>query len=116
MLFCLPHRIFAVASTSLDIVCNTEKDRTRLHDRTAGEVTSKKNSTFTSVEACNHKQYHILLFTLYPIGILAGVRPCGIIVLLAELFRAESKSQVYAILHEYLRKHPCVLKNIGMRN
>ena len=46
-------------------------------------------------------------------GILAGVRPCGIIVLLAELFRAESKSQVYANLHEFMRRHPRVLENIG---
>ena len=47
-------------------------------------------------------------------GILAGVRPCGVIVLLAELFRAESKSQVYANLHEFMRRHPRVLENIGM--
>lgn len=46
-------------------------------------------------------------------GILAGVRPCGIIVLLAELFRAESKAQVYANLHEFMRKHPHVSENIG---
>lgn len=47
-------------------------------------------------------------------GILAGVRPCGVIVLLAELFRAESKSQVYANLHEFMRRHPRVLENMGM--
>lgn len=46
-------------------------------------------------------------------GILAGVRPCSIIVLLAELFRAESKAQVYANLHEFMRKHPHVSENIG---
>ena len=33
------------------------------------------------------------------------MRPCGVIVLLAELFRAESNSQVYANVHEFLRKH-----------
>ena len=42
------------------------------------------------------------------------MRPCGVIVLLAELFRAESKSQVYANLHKFMRRHPRVLENIGM--
>lgn len=50
---------------------------------------------------------------IHIIGILAGVRPCGIIVLLAELFKAESKSQVYACLHEFLRRHPHVMEKLG---
>ena len=41
------------------------------------------------------------------------MRPCGIVVLLTELFNAESKSQVYASLHEFLRRHSSVSKNIG---
>lgn len=57
---------------------------------------------------CPSLEYHLI------IGILAAVRPCGIIVLLAELFRAESKSQVYANLHEFLRKQPNVSENLGM--
>jgi hypothetical protein len=47
------------------------------------------------------------------VGILAGVRPCGVIVLLAELFRAESTSQVYATLHEFLRNHEHVFEKLG---
>lgn len=47
------------------------------------------------------------------VGIVAGIRPCGVIVLLAELFSSDSKSQVYACLHEYMRKHPCVSADIG---
>ena len=47
------------------------------------------------------------------LGILAGVCPCGIIVLLAELFRAESKSQVYANVHKLLRKYLCISSNLG---
>ena len=47
------------------------------------------------------------------IGLLAGLRPCGIIVLLAELFTAESKAQVYGSLHEFFRKNPIALNNIG---
>ena len=39
--------------------------------------------------------------------------PCGTIVLLAELFRAESKSQVYAIVHELLPKHTNLLDNLS---
>ena len=42
------------------------------------------------------------------------MKPCGIIVLLSELFTSESKSQVYANVHEYFRKHPVVSKNIGI--
>ena len=46
-------------------------------------------------------------------GILAGMWPCGIIVLVAELFRAESKSQVYAAIHEFLRRNPTVPSTIS---
>ena len=55
-------------------------------------------------------------YVMHIIGILAGLRPCGIIVLVAELFRAESKSQVYANLHEFMRKHPQVSENLGNSN
>ena len=40
-----------------------------------------------------------------------GMRPCEIIVLLSELFHTESKSQVYATLHEYFRRNPEASKN-----
>ena len=36
---------------------------------------------------------------------LAGVWPCGIITLLRELFVAESKSQVYGHLHQFLQDY-----------
>ena len=35
-------------------------------------------------------------------NILAGLWPCGVIVMLSELFSAESKSQAFAALHEVL--------------
>ena len=35
-------------------------------------------------------------------GIMAGAWPCGTITILGELFGAESKSQVYGMLHAYL--------------
>lgn len=47
-------------------------------------------------------------------GILAGVRPCGVIVLLSELYTLESKSQVYRYLHNYFSLHPETAQNIGM--
>ena len=43
------------------------------------------------------------------------MRPCGIIVLLSELFRAESISQVYATLHEFLRKPEQVSEKLGKK-
>jgi len=54
------------------------------------------------------------LICVWSIGILAGMRPCGIIVLLSELFSCESVSQVYAILHEYLRNNANVATSLGM--
>ena len=56
--------------------------------------------------------FYIVLYTFY-VGILAGMRPCGIIVLLSELFSTESKSQVYATLHEYFRRNSVASNNIG---
>ena len=36
---------------------------------------------------------------------MLGAWPCGIIVLLGELFGSESLSQVYALLHTFLLKN-----------
>lgn len=47
-------------------------------------------------------------------GILAGMRPCGIIVLVGELFMAESKTQVYGFLHHFFSRHPQVIEKLGM--
>ena len=53
------------------------------------------------------------LVFVHCVGILAGIRPCGVIVLFAELFTAESKSQVYAHLHELIRKKPAFSNKLG---
>ena len=42
---------------------------------------------------------------------MLGARPCGIIVLLGELFGAESNSQVYAMLHTFLLKNSSTTKD-----
>ena len=47
-------------------------------------------------------------------GILVGMWPCGIVVMLQELFTAESKSQVYAALHELLSNYPSISKSLSM--
>lgn len=46
-------------------------------------------------------------------GVLAGMWPCGILVMLVELFTAESKSQVYAALHELLYNYDNIAKNLS---
>jgi len=53
----------------------------------------------------------ILIF--WHVGILAGMRPCGVIVLFAELYSSESKSQVYAHLHDFLRVNTTAAENLG---
>ena len=39
--------------------------------------------------------------------------PCGIVVMFAELFTAESKSQVYAALHQLLSNHKTVSSRLS---
>ena len=78
--------------------CNTEKDwHTRLNARTAGTWIYYSDATS-----------HFMI-----IGILAGMRPCGLIILLSELFTSESKSQVYGCLHNYYSHHPTMAGKIG---
>ena len=50
------------------------------------------------------------------IGILAGMRPCGVIVLLSKLFTTQSKTQVYGCLHNYYSHHPTIASKIGALN
>ena len=38
-------------------------------------------------------------------GIVAGVWPCGTITMLAELYGAETKAQVYETLHTFLQQN-----------
>ena len=64
-----------------------------------------------------HVHVNVMEFTwtcIYNVGVLAGMRPCGIIVLLAELFTSESKSQVYGCLCNYYACHPNAAQNIGV--
>lgn len=38
-------------------------------------------------------------------GIVVGAWPCGTVVLMGELFGAESKSQVYGSIHTFLQEN-----------
>ena len=49
---------------------------------------------------------------LHLLGTFFGMKPCGIILFVYELFISESKSQVYGILHDVLSKWG--LDKIGM--
>ena len=81
--------------------CNTEKDKSKLHCRTAGNMHSNVlyGSQFES--AC------------YNIGILAGIWPCGIVTILDELYRAESKGQVYGSIHSFIHSNPTHTSDIS---
>lgn len=47
---------------------------------------------------------------------LALLRPCGTILVLSELFIAESKAQVYGCLHNYFTQYPTVIDDLGKLN
>ena len=47
----------------------------------------------------------------YRIGILAIAKPCSVVIGIKELFGSESKTQVYAHMHDLLQ-HPS-MQNVG---
>ena len=52
--------------------------------------------------------------TLSTPGVLDWMWPCGIVVMLTELFTAESKLQVYAAFHELLSNYTTIVNNLSM--
>lgn len=56
------------------------------------------------VLVCNHVNCWYL--NIFIVGILAAMWPCGIITHIAELFKSESKSQVYGQIHEFIKQEP----------
>jgi hypothetical protein len=58
---------------------------------------------------CHVHQNHILA------GIVVGAWPCGIIVLVGELFGAESMSQVYGSVHTFLQENEQAAKDLGIQ-
>ena len=69
-------------------------------------------------QKCNYNNVHVTasVYNIYGalyLGVFAGMRPCGVIVLQTELFIAESNTQVYGSLHNYTANHPNAVKRIG---
>ena len=56
---------------------------------------------------------HVYVNTTQHQGILAGIWPCGIIVLVSKLFISESLSQVYGILHDFCQNNDVITCNLG---
>ena len=54
------------------------------------------NCTYSSL------QFHAVKITY--VGIVVGAWPCGTIVMMGQLFRSESKSQVYGHVHTFLKR------------
>lgn len=89
------------AGDSDTLHCKTEKDKStlvKLHERSAGNY------------CISYPQQQSWNCT---IGILAGIWPCGTITLLDELFRAESKSQVYGSVHSFIHSNGVSTSNIS---
>ena len=51
---------------------------------------------------CNTQKHHGAKMCHTSCGILLGVSPCGVIPLFEELFGSESKSQVFALVTDFL--------------
>lgn len=89
----------------VSLTCNTEKDRhVRLNERTAGTL----YDNYIVIQ-----YMHVHYDTILCAGILGVMWPCGVIAMLCELFVSESKSQVYAHLHDFLRMSERTAQNLS---
>ena len=84
---------------SPSLKCNTTKDRVKLNYSTAGK---NNNKTIELIAICIIS------------GILAGVWPCGTIIMLGELFTSESMTQVYAFLHTFMHENAEALTGLSV--
>jgi hypothetical protein len=58
--------------------------------------------------------YILLLLTdAMHTGVLAGIWPCGVISLLSELYIAESKTQVYGAVHDFIQRNNSSLQDLS---
>lgn len=99
----LYNRIFVEDDAEKDEkpTCGTEKDRGK-----------KLNIHSAGIYINNHCKFNFI--TKYDVEILAAIWPCGIVVHVAELFRSESKGQVYGQLHQLLQNNPFLASDLGM--
>ena len=89
-------------SEEYNLQCNTEKDKTKLHYRSAGTLSK---TCYYNIPGSEH-----IIFTA---GILAGIWPCGVITIVHELFRSEGKAQVYGSLHTFFYENPSTTNRVG---
>lgn len=131
-------RVFKVTQmNSADLKCNTEKDCCQVKHHTAGTACIAA----TSLWQCVQNQYNVcsthacillmmLLLKSKPnalvvcstrnatssnyitTGIVVGAWPCGTVVMIGELFGAESKSQVYGTIHTFLHENEEATRHI----
>ena len=87
------------------LACNTEKDKEKLHYRTAGR--------FFIYVLLYHQIINGWHNTIKFLGILAGIWPCGTVTLIDELFRAEAKSQVYGSVHSLFYLNSNTLSDVS---
>ena len=50
------------------------------------------------------------------LGILCVMSPCGVIIRWSELFCAESKTQVYAVLHDLLSRNENIFEALSKKH
>ena len=106
-----------------ELACNALKDKgIHLHDRSAGNTMSYFMSMPYNVIWHNPPSLLLLMslktcgiiILVTSSGVLVGMWPCGILIMLKELFITESKAQVYAALHELLSSHLNISTSLRM--
>ena len=97
------HRVFVAQEigNDMNITCNTDKDKSRKKYHTAG-------NNELSIDSI------VLAKWITYTGIVVGAWPRGIIVLMGELFGAESMSQVYGSSHTFLQENKQATNNLGI--
>ncbi|XP_044168316.1 uncharacterized protein LOC122952504 [Acropora millepora] len=106
---------FNIVEKKFGITTVTNLKAEGTHEKTAkrlktDDIQEKKRSIFQEtpddrVERCNtEKSKHYQRKNFRTAGTFFGMKPCGIILFVYELFISESKSQVYGILHDVLSK------------
>lgn len=71
---------------------------------------------FTLALLCFKQCFYSKHFSLsiHTIGLLAGIWPCGVIIMIDGLFLSENLSQVYGCLHGLFHTNPLTTGSIGM--
>ena len=90
-------------SLPASLKCNTQKHLTRIKHKTAGNVDTHDPYLFlNNIHYCQPK------------GVLLGAWPCGTINMVGELHGAESKTQVYGQLHNFLSRNKEATQHLGI--